>query len=37
MIIEVTGTNTQNKGAELMLMVIREHFAEFPDVQLAVN
>ena len=37
MIVEVTGTNTQNKGAELMLVAIREHFAERTDVQLAVN
>ena len=37
MTIEVTGTNTQNKGAELMLVAIREHFADRPNVQLAVN
>lgn len=37
MIIEVTGTNTQNKGAELMLVAIREHFAGQSEVQLAVN
>ena len=37
MITEVTGTNTQNKGAELMLVAIREHFADRPGVQLAVN
>ena len=37
MIAEVTGTNTQNKGAELMLVAIREHFDDRPDVRLAVN
>jgi colanic acid/amylovoran biosynthesis protein len=37
MIIEVTGTNTRNKGAELMLVAIREHFADRSSVQLAVN
>jgi colanic acid/amylovoran biosynthesis protein len=37
MIVEVTGTNTQNKGAELMLAAIREHFADRSDVRLAVN
>lgn len=37
MIIEVTGTNTRNKGAELMLVAIHEHFANYPNVQLAVN
>ena len=37
MIVEVTGTNTQNKGAELMLVAIREHFSDRPDVELAVN
>jgi len=37
MTIEVTGTNTQNKGAELMLVAIREHFADRPDARLAVN
>ncbi len=34
MFIEVTGTNTQNKGAELMLVAIRDQLTEFP---LAVN
>lgn len=37
MIVEVTGTNTQNKGAELMLGAIREHFSDRSNVQLAVN
>lgn len=37
MTTEVTGTNTQNKGAELMLVAIRKHFADRPNVQLAVN
>lgn len=37
MIVEVTGTNTQNKGAELMLVAVREHFAERSSVQLAVD
>lgn len=37
MIIEVTGTGTHNKGAELMLIAIKEHFASFPDVKLAVS
>lgn len=37
MIVEVAGTNTQNKGAELMLVAIREHFASVPAVKLAVN
>lgn len=37
MIVEVTGTSTRNKGAELMLTAIREHFAARPEVQLAVN
>lgn len=38
MIVEVTGTGTANKGAELMLAAIRDHFLEaMPDVQLAVT
>jgi colanic acid/amylovoran biosynthesis protein len=37
MIIEVAGTSTRNKGAELMLVAIREHFASRPNVQLAVD
>jgi colanic acid/amylovoran biosynthesis protein len=37
MIIEVTGTNARNKGAELMLIAIRQHFEERPDLQLAVD
>jgi len=37
MTIEVTGTSTKNKGAELMLIAIREHFADYSEVQLAVN
>lgn len=37
MIVEVTGTNTRNKGAELMLVAIREHFSSVPEVQLAAN
>lgn len=37
MIIEVTGTSTRNKGAELMLVAIREYFLDRPDVQLAVD
>lgn len=37
MIIEVTGTNTWNKGAELMLVAILEHFADRSEVQLAVD
>jgi colanic acid/amylovoran biosynthesis protein len=37
MVIELTGTNTRNKGAELMLVAVVEHFADHPDVQLAVN
>jgi colanic acid/amylovoran biosynthesis protein len=37
MTIEVTGTSTRNKGAELMLVAIREHFADQSDVQLAVD
>lgn len=37
MIIEVTGTGTHNKGAELMLIAIKQHFAKYPDVRLAVS
>lgn len=37
MIVEVTGTSTRNKGAELMLVAIREHFAGSSDVELAVD
>jgi len=37
MIVEVTGTSTRNKGAEMMLLAIREHFADHSDVRLAVN
>ncbi|MBI2378478.1 MAG: polysaccharide pyruvyl transferase family protein [Deltaproteobacteria bacterium] len=38
MILEVAGTNTWNKGAELMLVAIRRHFLEKPrDVELAVG
>jgi len=38
MIIEVTGVNTWNKGAELMLVAIRDHFARHhPGVHLAVD
>jgi Polysaccharide pyruvyl transferase len=37
MILEVSGTSTRNKGAELMLSAIREHYAgSRPEVQLAV-
>ena len=38
MIIEVTGVNTWNKGAELMLVAIRDRFAHlYPDVKLVVD
>lgn len=38
MIIEVTGVSTRNKGAELLLVAIREHFLKTnPSVQLAVT
>jgi len=38
MIVEVTGTNTWNKGAELMMVAIRRYVdAHQPDVQLAVD
>jgi colanic acid/amylovoran biosynthesis protein len=38
MIIEVTGTNTWNKGAELMLIAVQQHFRnQHPAVALAVD
>lgn len=37
MILEVTNTFTRNKGAELMLVAIREHFSEQSSVELAVD
>ena len=38
MIIEVTGVNTWNKGAELMLVAIKDRFARlYPDVKLVVD
>ena len=38
MIIEITGVNTWNKGAELMLVAIRDRFARlYPDVKLVVD
>lgn len=38
MVIEITGVNTWNKGAELMLVAIRNHFKEkYPEVKLAVD
>ena len=38
MIIEITGVNTWNKGAELMLVAIRDRFAHlYPDVKLVVD
>lgn len=38
MVIEVTGVNTWNKGAELMLVAIEERFRQYhPEVQLAVE
>lgn len=38
MIIEVTGTSTHNKGAELMLLTIKQHFEErFPQATLATD
>jgi colanic acid/amylovoran biosynthesis protein len=37
MIVEVTGTGTHNKGAELMLVAIRDHFVDHPNVTLAVD
>jgi colanic acid/amylovoran biosynthesis protein len=38
MIVEITGVNTRNKGAELMLAAIQDRFARHhPEVQLAVD
>lgn len=37
MIVEVTNTFTRNKGSELMLVAIREHFSNHSDVELAVD
>lgn len=37
MIVEITGTNTRNKGAELMLIAVRAQLGEHSDVQLAVD
>lgn len=38
MIIEITGVNTWNKGAELMLVAIRDRFTHlYPDVKLVVD
>jgi colanic acid/amylovoran biosynthesis protein len=37
MIVEVTNTFTRNKGSELMLVAIREHFSDHSDVELAVD
>jgi len=38
MIIQIAGTSTRNKGAELMLASIRQHFEQrSPDIQLAVD
>jgi colanic acid/amylovoran biosynthesis protein len=38
MIVEVTGTNTWNKGAELMMVAIRQRFDQrHPDIDLAVD
>ncbi len=38
MILEVSGTSTNNKGAELMLVGIREHYApDHADIRLAVE
>lgn len=37
MIVEITGTNTWNKGAELMLAAIVQHFEGVSKVQLAVD
>ena len=36
MVIQITGTNTKNKGAELMLAAIVLHFRErWPEIKLA--
>ncbi|HEX7072311.1 MAG TPA: polysaccharide pyruvyl transferase family protein [Rhodothermales bacterium] len=37
MTIEVTGVSTHNKGAELMLAAVRDHFQPHPDVRLVVD
>lgn len=38
MLIEIAGVSTSNKGAELMLVAIQEHFAAVgPDIQFAVD
>ena len=37
MLIEVTGVNTWNKGAELMLVAVRERMARHADAALAVD
>lgn len=37
MILEVAGTSTRNKGAELMLVAILEHFQGREDIELAVK
>ena len=38
MIIEITGASTWNKGAELMLVAIKNRFTQvYPDIKLAVN
>ena len=37
MLIEVTGANTWNKGAELMLVAVRERLAQHAEMRLAVD
>ena len=37
MILEITGTNTWNKGAELMLSAVVQHFQKYENVSLAVD
>lgn len=37
MLIEIVGCSTRNKGAELLLLAVREHFAARRDVQLTVT